>query len=93
MLDVGSKAMSAILNARAQRLLEKNGRPAQFEATPKVGCAEAAFSSKTTLQSRRETGVDSRAMLIDLVKARGSAKRAIASTALRKMGAPEKHIK
>ena len=43
LLDVGSKVMSITLNVRAQKLLESNGHPMQFGATPKVGCAEAVF--------------------------------------------------
>ena len=49
----------------------------QFGATPKVGCTEAVFSLKTTLQSRREMGIDSHAMFIDLVKEYDSAKHTI----------------
>ena len=93
LIDVCSKVMSIILNARAQKLIKINGHPMQFGATPKVGCAEAVFSLKSILQARREMGLDTYAIFIDLVKAYDSVRHDVISLALRKMGAPEKYIK
>ena len=80
-------------NVRAQNLLESNGHPMQFGTTPKVGCAEAVFSLKSILQARREMGVDTHAIFVDLVKACDSVKHDVISLALRRMGAPEKYVK
>jgi len=93
LLDMISKVMSIILNSRAQKLLETNGDPMQFGATPKVGCSKAVFSLKIILQSRREYGLDMYAVFIDLVKAYNSIKHNVISIALRKNRAPEKYIK
>ena len=65
----------------------------QFEAIPKVGCAEAVFSLKSILQARREIGVDIYTIFIVLVKAYNSVKHDIILLALRKMGAPKKYVK
>ena len=92
LLDVVSKIVSIILNRRAQKLLEKNSHPMQFGATPKVGCAEAVFSLKTILQSRREHDLETFIIFIDLVKAYDSIKHEIISIALKKMGALDKFI-
>ena len=93
LIDVCSKVMSIVLNVRAQRLIKINGHPMQFGATPKVGCAEAVFSLKSILQARREMGLDTYAIFIDLVKAYDSVRHDVISFALRKMGAPEKYVK
>lgn len=64
----------------------------QFGATPSVGCAEAVFSLKSILQSRKENGIDIYAVFIDLVKAYNSIKHDIILVSLEKMGVPKKFI-
>ena len=64
----------------------------QFGATPKVSCAEAVFSLKTILQSRREHDLETFIIFIDLVKAYDSIKHEIILIALKKIGAPDKFI-
>ena len=65
----------------------------QFGATPKVGCSEATLSLKMLFQKRREIGHDTCAVFIDLVKAHDSVRHDVIMLALRKMDAPEQHIK
>ena len=65
----------------------------QFCAAPKVGYAEAVFSLKSISQARREMGLDTCAIFIDLVKAHDSIRHDIILFTLRKIGAPEKHVK
>ena len=65
----------------------------QFGVTPKVGYAEVVFLLKSILQARREMGVDTYTMFIDLIKVYDSVKHDIILLALRKMGAPEKYMK
>ena len=60
---------------------------------PKVWCAEAAFSLKSMVQSRREHGIGARASFIDIIKARDRIKHEVISSALRKIGAPERHTR
>jgi len=93
LLDVGSKVMSIVLNIRAQGLISNNRHPMQFGAIPKVGYAEVVFLLKSILQARRDMGVDTYTIFIDLVKAHDSMKHDIILLALRKMGAPEKYMK
>ena len=57
---------------------------------PKVGCAQATFSLKFTLQSKREHGVDTHAVFIDLIKAHDSIKHEVILSAPRKIGALER---
>ena len=93
LLGVVSKVVSIMLNVRSQKLLKKNGHPMQLAATPKAGCAEAVFSLKKMLQSRRENGVDSCAIFINLMKAYDSTNHEIISLASKKMGAPDECVK
>ena len=90
---VVSKVFSIILNARAQKLLKKNGYPMYFCTTTKVGFEEAVFSLIFFLQSGREHGIESHTIFIDLVKACNSIKHKVMYLTLKKMGAPDKHIK
>ena len=69
LLDVCSKVVSVVLNDRAQKLLEANGHPMQFGATPKVGRSEAIVSLKTLLRNKREMDYGTHVVFIDLVKA------------------------
>ena len=93
LLCIVSKVMSIRLNMRVQQLLEVNGHPMQFGAIPKVGYAEAVFSIKSILQLRREYGVDTHAVFIDLIKACDSVKHEVISSTLKIIGAPERHIR
>ena len=54
-------------------------------------CANAVLSLKSALKSKREHGIDSFAVFVDLVKACDSMRHDVASDALVKMGAPTKH--
>ena len=92
LLDVASKVENIILNARVQKLLQKNGQLMQFGATPSVGCAEAVFLLKPISQSRKENGIDSFVVFVDLVKSHDSIKHDVATASLEKMGAPQKFI-
>ena len=55
----------------------------QFRAAPKTDCSEAALSLVTLLQSRRDYGSDSHALLLDLVKSHDSDKHEVISTVLK----------
>ena len=92
LLDVASKIESIVLNGRAQKLLKKNKHSMQFGSTPLVGFSEAVLSLKSILQSRKENGIDTYAVFIDLVKAYDSIKHDIIYASLEKMGAPKKFI-
>ena len=93
LFDVCSKVVSIILHVRSKKLLESNGLPIQFGATPKVGCSEAIFSLKTLFQNRREMGHGTHAVFVDLVKTHDSVRHDVIVLVLRKMGAPEQHVK
>ena len=62
-------------------------------AAQKEGCAEADFSLKRMLQSRRQMGIDVRAIFVDLEKVRESMKHDVSSLSLKIMGATDRHSK
>ena len=57
-----------------------------------MGCADAVFSLKIMLKSRREHGIDSFAAFSDLVKAHDIVRHDVTLAALVNMGAPPKHV-
>ena len=65
----------------------------KFGVAPKAGCAEVLFSLKSMLQSIREMDIDANAIFVDLLKACDSMKYAVMSLSLKKMGAPDRHVK
>ena len=58
LLDATSKIMSAVIIMRAQELLETNGHPMKFSATPKAGFSEVVFSLKPCCRADVRTGMN-----------------------------------
>ena len=52
LLDVMSKRVSCIMNARAFKILDKHGTEFQFGSTPRLGCADGLFTLNTALSLR-----------------------------------------
>ena len=69
LLDVASKVISVIIADRCQSVLRLHGLDEQNGFLNKKGCIDATFALKLELQSRKEFGLGTWAVLVDLVKA------------------------
>ena len=65
---------------------------AQCGFRPGRGCADAVFAVKTALRKRREHGLETWVMFLDLVKAFDRVPRELLWKILEKFGVPEKLI-
>jgi len=88
LLEAAAKVVSAIINARLQKLLAAVGRESQAGFTNGRGCPDSSFSLKNVLQSLREHGQESWVCFIDLVKAFDSIDRGALCDILLRYGAP-----
>jgi exonuclease III len=88
LLEAAAKVISAIINARLQKLLAAVGRESQAGFTNGRGCPDSSFSLKNVLQSLREHGQESWVCFIDLVKAFDSIDRGALCDILLRYGAP-----
>lgn len=89
LLEAAAKTVSAIINARLQKLLTRVGRESQAGFTNGRGCPDSTFSLKNVLQTLREHGQESWVCFIDLVKAFDSVDRTAMCDILLKYGAPQ----
>ena len=69
LLDVASKVVSLIIAERCQSVLKLHGIDEQNGFLHEKGCLDASFSLKLALQTRKEFGLDSWVVFVDLVKA------------------------
>ena len=69
LLDTMAKVVSSITSKRLQRVLLEVGIEEQNGFMPRRGCVDGIFSLKVALQKRREHGLDSWLLFIDLIKA------------------------
>ena len=93
LLDVVSKAMSALINRRLQELLRVHGRESQNGFTDGRGCRDSSFALRLALQTLREHGCTSHVAFIDLVKAFDSVDRTAMCDVLLRYGAPESLVR
>lgn len=93
LLDAASKIVSMIINSRLQRLLKEVGIEAQNGFTGGRGCADGSFCIRQALKKRREHGLESWVLFVDLVKAFDSVPRDVLFAVLKKFGAPPHLIK
>ena len=59
LLDVVSKLMSIVWTMRHQIVLEKEGIPIQFRASPNTDCPDSSFYLRSMLQMNKENDIDS----------------------------------
>ena len=70
LLDAACKIISAILASRLTTLLTQDGSVEEQNGfLPARGCTDAVFALKVMLQKRKEHGLDTHIVFIDLVKA------------------------
>ena len=93
LLDVASKVVSLIIAERCQSVLKQHGIDEQNGFLHKKGCLDASFSLKLALQTRKEFGLDSWVVFVDLVKAFDTVNRDMLLTILARFGLPESLIK
>jgi hypothetical protein len=88
LLDAASKIVCAIISGRISGVLREEGLEAQNGFTAGRGTADGIFSLKLLLQKRKEHGLSSWVVFVDLVKAFDSVPREGLMQVLRKMGVP-----
>ena len=88
LLDAASKIISMIINNRLQRLLREVGIEEQNGFSGGRGCADGSFCIRQALKKRREHGLESWVLFVDLVKAFDSVPRGILFDVLSKFGVP-----
>ena len=88
LLDTMAKVVSSIISKRLQRVLLEVGIEEQNGFMPRRGCVDGIFSLKVALQKRREHGLDSWLLFIDLIKALDTVPREMLFAVLEKFGIP-----
>jgi hypothetical protein len=92
LLDIASKIFSNILVARLQKAQETLGLEAQCGFRGKRGTIDGLWNLAMALQKRKEHGLETWALFIDLVKAFDTVSREALFTVLRKFGMPDHFI-
>jgi hypothetical protein len=88
LLDVSSKVLSKIIVRRLQPLLDKIGLEEQNGFTRKRGTADGIFSTYMALLKRKEHGLSTYVLFLDLVKAFDTVPREALFMVLQKFGLP-----
>ena len=88
LIDAASKLLSMIVNDRLQRLLKEVGSEEQNGFTGGRGCSDGSFCIRQALKKRREHGLESWVLFVDLVKAFDSVPRDVLYAVLAKFGVP-----
>ena len=89
LLDAASKIVCAMFACLLMRLLEAERMEEQNGFMPQDGTTDGIFSLKILLQKRKEHGLSTWVVFIDLVKAFDSVPRDGLYKMLQKMGVPE----
>jgi len=89
LLDAASKIVCAIIASQLTRLLGAKRMEEQNSFMPHRGTTDCIFSLKILLQERKEHGLSTWVVFIDLVKAFDSVPRDGLYKMLQKMGVPE----
>ena len=92
-LDAASKVVGSILAARLTNLLTEIGLEEQNGFTPRRGCTDGNFTLRVLLQKRREHGLSTWVVYVDLEKAFDSVPRDALWHVLRKFGLPSHFIR
>ena len=89
LLDAAGMITSSIISERLQKVLAREGAEAQCGFTVGRGCSDGLFALRMALQKRREHGLGTWALYVDLVKAFDSVDRGGMVEVLRKFGVPD----
>jgi len=91
LMEAAPKLISSIVSSRIkENILIEEGLEEQNGFMPRRGCRDGIFSLKLALQKRREHGLDTWAVFVDLIKAFDSVPRESLYRVLDKFGVPPK---
>ena len=93
LLDVASKIFSSVLVARMGVVMEKFGFDAQVGFRWDRGTTDGLFTTFVGLSKRKEHGLETWALFIDLVKAFDTVPREALFAVLRRFGLPDHFVK
>ena len=93
MLEVGSKIAAIVINVRLTPICESLDNETQCGFRPGRGTADASFTLKQVLRKRREHGLESWVLLLDLVKAFDRVPRELLWKVLLRLGVPPKLVR
>ena len=93
LLEAAYKIVCIILHGRLLPIQERIDHEAQCGFRPGRGCADAVFTVKLAMKKRREHGLESWILFIDLVKAFDRVPRQLLWKVLFKFGVPVKLVK
>ena len=92
MLEVGAKIVAIVLDARLTPICESLEHETQCGFRPGRGTVDASFTLKQLLRKRREHGLESWVLLLDLVKAFDRVPRELLWLVLLRFGVPPKLV-
>ena len=92
LLDVASKVFSTVLVARMQRVMEEEGLESQTGFRGLRGVIDGIFATTMGLRKRKEHGLETYALFIDLVKAFDTVPRDALFRVLRRFGMPDHFV-
>jgi hypothetical protein len=92
MLEVAYKVVANIMQSRLTKIAETLPHESQCGFRPGRGGSDAKFNFLMALKKRREHGMDTWALLLDLVKAFDRVPRELLWAVMRKLGVPEKLV-
>ena len=93
LLDISSKILSSVLVARMGELMKKIGMESQVGFRWDRGTIDGLFTTYLGLSKRKEHGLETWALFIDLVKAFDSVPREALFAVLRRYGMPDHFVK
>ena len=93
LLETAYKIVSIIMKSRLLPIEESIDLESQCGFRPQRGCTDAVFSIKIAMKKRREHGLESWILFIDLVKAFDRVPRELLWDILSKFGVPEKLVR
>ena len=92
LLEVVYKVVAKIIHSRLQPIVESLDHEAQCGFRPGRGCADAVFSVKLAMKKRREHGLQTWILFLDLVKAFDRVPRQLLWDILYRFGVPPKLV-
>ena len=93
LLEVLYKVVANILKARLTPIQESLEHESQCGFCPGRGCSDASCSLRMAIKKRREHGLETWVLLLDLVKAFGRVARTLLWQVMRKFGVLEKLVR
>ena len=90
--DLFARIMSVICNKRLMTILKINGMEEQFGSQAGRGTIDANWVLRSLLHTRKDHGIDSHVLFVDLIKAFDTANHELLFALLAKYGAPAQLI-